>query len=317
MSFLKVDNISFNISSFSLKNLSFSVEKGKTLALIGKSGSGKTMTLELIAGIKTPHKGRIYLDERDITHLPRHKREISIVYQDYVLFPHMNVEQNILYSQKNKPDRDLFERIVNTFKINHLLKRPVNALSGGEKQKIALARAIMSKPKLLLLDEPLSAIDFPFRRDFLDFIYHLKEEFGLTMIYVTHNFKEALTIADEAAVMFNGEIIRKGRPDEVLQNPENLETARFLGYRNILPINLLEQQKRGFFSVSPEKINIFDKQKDGCLCLKGKLKSPIDISKRYSIIDVDGYNVFVKAKENAKTRLFICFKKEDIIYLNG
>ncbi len=196
---LILDNIEYKIDNFSLGPLNISIEKGEYLALFGASGSGKSTLLEIISGIRKPKKGRIILNNRDITNIAPQKRDISIVFQDYALFPNMTVFENIAYPLKiRKIDKQKMDENINELsqklKIETLLKRyPLN-LSGGEKQRVALSRAIIHKPSLLLLDEPLSALDQDLRVEAIDILRKIKS-FGITTIHVSHNKEEAKELA--------------------------------------------------------------------------------------------------------------------------
>ncbi len=196
---LVIDNIEYNIGNFSLGPLSITLKRGEYLALFGASGSGKSTLLEIISGIKNPKKGRIILNNIDITHSAPQKRDVSVVFQDYALFPNMKVYDNIAFPLKikkidNKIIADKIYEISKKLKIESLLKRYPSNLSGGEKQRVALSRAIIHKPSLLLLDEPLSALDYDIRKEAIDILYQIKS-YGITTIHVTHNKEEAKELA--------------------------------------------------------------------------------------------------------------------------
>jgi ABC-type sugar transport system ATPase subunit len=204
---LEVDNLWLKMKNFSLKGISFEVYKGEHFAIVGPTGSGKSLLLETIAGMYTPDSGRIRLVGKDITFCPPEKRGISIVYQDYVLFPHMNVYNNIAYGLKIRKISNIKTKVLELarmLKIEHLLNRLPSTLSGGEKQRVAIARALAVKPKLILLDEPFSAIDAETRVELREAIFNLLKDVT-TVVHVTHIEEDAKT-ADRIARMENGKL---------------------------------------------------------------------------------------------------------------
>ncbi len=226
----------------------FSVNNGELLTLLGPSGCGKTTTLQLIAGILKPDSGNIILNGKDITFLEPWKRDIGIVFQDYALFPHMNVAQNISYGLKRKKhDRTSIKKTVRDFldlvRLAGYENRSIDSLSGGEKQRVALARALAPNPGLLLLDEPLSALDASMRKDLRREIRRIQKKLNITTVYVTHDQEEALTISDRILIMSNGRIEQEGTPCEIFNKPETEFSARFLGHSNLIKgevVNILE-----------------------------------------------------------------------------
>ncbi len=307
MGYLEVKNLYLKKGGFELKNITFSIEKGDFLSIIGRTGSGKTVLLETVAGIHKP-KGEIVLEGRDITETPIEKRGIGLVYQDFMLFEHMSVKENLLFP-KNR-DMSLYNRLIEQFGLGKLLSRKPKSLSGGEKQKVAIARAILSKPKLLLLDEPLSSIDFSFRYMFLEFIKNIHREFNLTTIYVTHNLKEALNLSNRCGVLINGELLQFGKTEDVFKKPKNSAVARFLGYKNILSGKLVGLEDR-LFSISPYDI---------CIGKCGDFQLEVEL---ISLIKKDtGFLAKVRAKsdllyifvrEKPPKQLKIGFKKKDMV----
>ncbi len=217
----------------------FSVNNGELLTLLGPSGCGKTTTLQLIAGIQKPDSGRIILNGRDITFLEPWKRDIGIVFQDYALFPHMNVARNISYGLRGKKyDKSVIRKTVRDFlelvRLSGYENRSIDSLSGGEKQRVALARALAPNPGLLLLDEPLSALDASMRKDLRREIRRIQKKLNITTVYVTHDQEEALTISDRILIMSSGKIEQEGTPYEIFNRPETEFSARFLGHSNLI-----------------------------------------------------------------------------------
>ena len=220
-------------------NLSLSVREGEFVTLLGPSGCGKTTTLRLIAGFETPTNGRIFLAGEDVTDQPPYERQVNTVFQDYALFPHMNIGENVGYGLRvagmAKPDiKTAVEETLSTVGlIEKINARPGN-LSGGQKQRVALARALVRKPKVLLLDEPLSALDEKLREAMQVELKHLHEQLGITFVFVTHAQKEALVMSDRVVVMEQGRIIQSGTPSELYDHPVTPYVADFVGNSNKL-----------------------------------------------------------------------------------
>ncbi len=206
---LMVDKLSVEVKNFSLKDISFEVERGEHFAIVGPTGSGKSMLLETIAGIRKPSSGKITLNGKDITHLPPEKRNIGMVYQDYVLFPNMNVYGNIAYGLKIRKYKNIDEKVLKLAEmlgIENLLDRKIDSLSGGEKQRVAIARALAVEPEVILLDEPFSALDSETRVKMRDSIFKLLKRNKITTIHVTH-IEEDVECADRIAKMKNGYLL--------------------------------------------------------------------------------------------------------------
>lgn len=239
---LKLEKLSKSIKGQSIiHNINLSIPSGKFFALLGPSGCGKTTLLRLIAGLETADSGKIYLGQDDITYLPIHERPINMVFQNYALFPHMDVFDNVAYSLKlKKVPKDQIEqkvvKILEAFHLkDHMYKLP-NQLSGGQQQRVALARAIMNEPDVLLLDEPLAALDLKLRERMLLELIELQYKLQTTFVYVTHDQFEALTVADQMAIMnHHGEIEQIGTPKEIYEFPHSSFVAKFVGLTNILP----------------------------------------------------------------------------------
>lgn len=221
-----------------LNGIDLEVKGNEFLTLLGPSGCGKTTTLRIVGGFDRPDEGRVIFEGRDITELPPNKRPINTVFQKYALFPHMNVEQNIAFGLKisGKTDAYIRDKIQYVLKLVNLAgfeNRRIQSLSGGQQQRIAMARAIVNEPKLLLLDEPLGALDLKLRQDMEYELIRLKNELGITFIYVTHDQEEALTMSDKVVVMNAGVIQQMGTPEEIYNEPQNAFVADFIGDSNI------------------------------------------------------------------------------------
>ena len=222
-----------------LNGIDLSVDENEFVTLLGPSGCGKTTTLRIIGGFETPDKGRVYFNGQDITDMPANKRPINTVFQNYALFPHMNVGENIAFSLRVKGEDEAIikKKVADALKLVNLKgfeKRRVDQLSGGQQQRIAMARAIVNEPKVLLLDEPLGALDLKLRQEMEYELVRLKKELGITFIYITHDQEEALTMSDKVVVMNEGYIQQEGTPQEIYDGPVNAFVADFIGDSNIL-----------------------------------------------------------------------------------
>ena len=222
-----------------LDDLNLSVHENEFLTLLGPSGCGKTTTLRILGGFESPDKGQVIFDGQDITHLPPNKRNLNTVFQKYALFSHMSVSENIAFGLKisGKSDAYIKDKIRYALKLVNLEgyeNRLPDSLSGGQQQRIAIARAIVNEPRLLLLDEPLGALDLKLRQDMQYELIRLKNELGITFIYVTHNQEEALTMSDTIVVMNQGYIQQMGSPEDVYNEPQNAFVADFIGESNII-----------------------------------------------------------------------------------
>lgn len=235
---IKIDNISKNLGEFFLKDVTLDIEDGTYFMILGPTGAGKTILLESIAGIYYPDKGRIWMDGTDITNTPPRSRNISMVYQDYMLFPHLTVRDNIAFGLKLKKvsQEKIKEKIggmSRMLNIHHLLHRFPGTLSGGEKQRIAIARAMVTEPKALLLDEPLSALDTQTRGNLRRELKRIHSIARITIVHVTHSFEEVFSLGDYAAVMNGGKMIQVGKPYEVFKKPKSEFVANFVGVENL------------------------------------------------------------------------------------
>ena len=230
-----------------LDELNLSVRENTFVTLLGPSGCGKTTTLRIIGGFEKPDQGRVVFDGQDITNLPPNKRQLNTVFQKYALFTHMTIAENIAFGLKikNKSKSYIDDKIKYALKLVNLdgfENRSVTSLSGGQQQRIAIARAIVNEPRLLLLDEPLGALDLKLRQDMQYELIRLKNELGITFIYVTHDQEEALTMSDTIVVMNQGYIQQMGTPEQIYNEPENAFVADFIGESNIVPGTMIQDE---------------------------------------------------------------------------
>ena len=236
---LKEIKKSFTEGEAVLDNISLEISKGEFITLLGSSGCGKTTTLRIIAGLEQPDAGSVWLDGREVTGLEPNQRDVNTVFQNYALFPHMNVAENIGYGLKLKkvPKNEIRKKVSQMLELVQLEgyeKRKPSELSGGQKQRVAIARALVNNPKVLLLDEPLGALDLQLRRAMQIELKHLQKKLGITFIYITHDQEEAINMSDRIAVMRDGRIEQIGTPDEIYNHPKTSYVATFVGNANIL-----------------------------------------------------------------------------------
>nr|WP_304364387.1 ATP-binding cassette domain-containing protein [Methanosarcina sp. KYL-1] len=297
------------MGEFELSGIGMRAEKGDYLALIGPSGSGKSLLLETVIGFYGLEKGRIFLEGRDITDLPPDKRQISIVYQDHVLFPHMDVFENIAYALRKKlKDKTLIEaevrQIAGVLGIGELLHRKPSTLSGGEKQRAALARSLVVRPKLLLLDEPFSALDARTREKLRDMLRKAISEYSTTVLHVTHDFEDIWALANRVVVIRKGEVMQEGDPESVFRKPSPDFVAEFLG-TNVLKgkvkalegkLTVLESEGLEIYSADP-----------------GKPGEEITVSVRPEEIILARGAVESSARNTLKGRVAGIFKKEHLV----
>lgn len=236
---LKEIKKSFTEGEAVLDNINLEISKGEFITLLGSSGCGKTTTLRIIAGLEQPDAGSVWLDGREVTGLEPNQRDVNTVFQNYALFPHMNVAENIGYGLKLKkvPKSEIRKKVSQMLELVQLEgyeKRKPSELSGGQKQRVAIARALVNNPKVLLLDEPLGALDLQLRRAMQIELKHLQKKLGITFIYITHDQEEAINMSDRIAVMKDGRIEQIGTPDEIYNHPKTSYVATFVGNANIL-----------------------------------------------------------------------------------
>ncbi len=235
---IRIEGLNIHLGEFHLVDIALSIEENQFFVLMGPTGAGKTVLLETIAGLVPARSGRIFMNGRDITRQPPERRGISIVYQDYALFPHLSVKKNIMYGvhfrgMDRETARKRFTDLVEQLDIGHLIRRKPTTLSGGELQRVALARALMVNPDVILLDEPLSALDPVFREDIRLMLKNLHQTSRTTFLMVTHDFAEALSLADCGAIMNRGRIEQTGSMEDIFSRPASAFVADFVGMKNI------------------------------------------------------------------------------------
>ncbi|MDO4635608.1 MAG: ABC transporter ATP-binding protein [Streptococcus sp.] len=240
ITFKNVTKVFEDSNTVVLKNINFELEEGKFYTLLGASGSGKSTILNIIAGLLDATSGDVYLDNKRINDVAINKRDVHTVFQNYALFPHMNVFENVAFPLKLKkvPKAEIADRVRETLKMVRLAgfeNRPIKKLSGGQRQRVAIARAIINQPKVVLLDEPLSALDLKLRTEMQYELRELQQRLGITFVFVTHDQEEALAMSDWIFVMNDGEIVQSGTPVDIYDEPINHFVATFIGESNILP----------------------------------------------------------------------------------
>jgi putative spermidine/putrescine transport system ATP-binding protein len=280
------------------------VAPGEFFTLLGPSGSGKTTTLRLIAGFERPDSGRILLSGRDVTGRPPYDRDVNTVFQDYALFPHMTVEQNVGYGLMVKSVRkaERAQRVGEALEMVRLAglgrRRPAQ-LSGGQRQRVALARAIVNRPRVLLLDEPLGALDLKLRQEMQLELKRIQQEVGITFIYVTHDQEEALTMSDRLAVFRDGHIEQVGTPAGVYEHPESEFVAGFVGVSNVL------ERDGQRFTVRPEKIRLLNENDEpaaGSVSERGRIREVVYVGMvtRY-VVDLEDGGALTVVRQNLET----------------
>lgn len=254
-------------------HVSLSVSPGEFISLLGPSGSGKTTTLMMIAGFEMPDSGRVLLDDKDITRLPPHRRELGVIFQNYALFPHMTVAENVAYPLRMRrvPKAELetrVNRVLDQVHLGSFASRRPHQLSGGQQQRVAIARALVFDPPVLLLDEPLGALDKKLRQHLRNEIKTLHRDVGKTMIYVTHDQEEALAMSDRVAVMHEGRIRQVCAPQDIYRRPADLFVASFVGEVNLIPAKLRSGVARGPADETLAAPAWPDGDRDATLCVR-------------------------------------------------
>jgi len=318
-------------------NIELEIRDGEFFSMLGPSGSGKTTCLRMIAGFDRPTEGQILLYGQDVSNLPPYERSVNTVFQDYALFPHMTVEQNIGYGLmiKGVPKAERAKRVDDMLDLVRLpgfgYRKP-SQLSGGQRQRVALARALVNHPKVLLLDEPLGALDLKLRQQMQVELKNIQREVGITFIFVTHDQEEALTMSDRIAVFSQGKIEQVGNPADVYEHPTTPFVAGFVGTSNLVSGEVAERitgsPRR--FSVRPEKIHLAkvdESIEDDMFCADGKVRDIVYLGlfTRY-LVELDGGGDLVVVEQNLKTtsmdvtqardrRVRLLWKKEHVSYV--
>lgn len=314
---IKIKNLSASVGSFNLYEINLHIKEQCFFAILGPTGAGKTVLLEAIAGLIPVKSGSIFIDNRDVTKLPPEKHGVSIMYQDHSLFPHLNVMENIRYGlryhkEESRESDKRIDKLVEQLGLSLLLKRlPLN-LSGGELQRVSLARALAVNPKIVLLDEPLSALDPNFRYELRQMLKNIHKTTGVTFLMVTHDFGEAISLAETAAIMDGGRIVQTGAVDEIFQKPCCNFAADFVGMRNIFPVEFHGSVARtggldielgrtiknasGHIAIRPENIVLSREKIDSSMrnSFPGTVLSIIDIGFFYEI-DIKASNLIFKS----------------------
>ena len=264
MALIEIRNLAKSFGAVkAVDGVDLDINPGEFLTLLGPSGSGKTTVLRMIAGFETPDSGSVKLNGKDITYLPPYERDVNTVFQDYALFPHMDVISNIEYGLKvkgveKKERREKALKALDQVRLSGYENRKPNQLSGGQRQRVALARALVNRPSVLLLDEPLGALDLKLRQQMQIELKELQREVGITFIFVTHDQEEALTMSDRIAVFDKGKIQQLDKPSTIYERPSNEFVAGFVGISNLISGKAAEEiiGKAGTFTVRPEKIQL-------------------------------------------------------------
>ncbi len=302
-----------------LDGLNLEIKDKEFITLLGPSGCGKTTTLRLIAGFLEPDSGDVLFGGEKINGVPSYKRQVNTIFQRYALFPHLNVYENIAFGLrvKKRPEKEIKEKVAEMLRLVNLTgleKRHIDTLSGGQQQRVAIARAIANHPKVLLLDEPLAALDLKLRKDMQKELKKIQQQLGITFIFVTHDQEEALTMSDRVVVMDGGKIQQVGSPQDIYNEPQNAFVADFIGESNIVDGNMLRDyfvefsgQKfdcldKGFSEnelvdvvVRPEDVDIVAPEKG---MLKGQVTSVAFLGVHYEIIvDIGGFKWMIQTTD--------------------
>lgn len=296
-----VEGLRVRAGDFSLAIDELSVAQGEYLMVLGPTASGKTVLLETIAGLRRPQAGRVRLGERDVTDLAPEKRGIGLVYQDYALFPHLTVARNIGFGLRTQGraggHAEEVRRLAALLHIHSLLDRYPEGLSGGEQQRVALARALATQPEVLLLDEPLSALDGPTRSELRGELKRLHEELGTTVTHVTHDLDEALALGDRMAVLVRGRLRQLGTPSEVTRCPVDTEVARLVGMVNIFRVAAVECADMPISKEAPARVRL----ENGPWVLAGTVPETIPSERLSAVIAADEIEVWTLAEGPERT----------------
>ena len=302
-----------------LSRLNLSISDGEFVTLLGPSGCGKTTTLRIIGGFITPDSGDVFFEGKRINQLPPHKRAVNTIFQRYALFPHLNVYENVAFGMRvqKKSNAEIKDTVARMLKLVNLVgfeKRGVQTLSGGQQQRVAIARALANHPKVLLLDEPLAALDLKLRKDMQVELKNIQKSLGITFVYVTHDQEEALSMSDTVVVMSEGRIQQIGTPIDIYNEPQNAFVADFIGESNIVDGIMLADKKVAFSGhifecvdsgfgtkepvdvvVRPEDVDIVSEEKG---MLKGVVTSVTFLGVHYEIIvDINGFKWMIQTTD--------------------
>lgn len=349
---VKIDNVNKKYGeNIIVNNLNMEIKKGEFLTLLGPSGCGKTTTLRMIAGFETPTNGNIYVEGQEIQNTEPYDREVNTVFQNYALFPHMNIYDNVAFglSIKRVKKEEIKKRVMEMLELVQLIgyeNRKPDQLSGGQKQRVAIARALINRPKVLLLDEPLGALDLKLRKQMQFELKRLQRKLGITFIYVTHDQEEALTMSDRIAIMYGGNLEQIGTPREIYERPVSKFVADFIGESNIFygvtSINeaniasvkvengevsvTAEQLKENeiiYVLVRPEDIKISNKQVEG-FTVEGIIKEHVYIGNVSKTIISLPEGMEIKMNTSTKSNLsevgskvYVYWEKEDAVVIKS
>jgi putative spermidine/putrescine transport system ATP-binding protein len=289
-------------------DLDLRIEDGEFFSMLGPSGSGKTTVLRMVAGFEQPSAGRVMLDGEDVTARPPFARDVNTVFQDYALFPHMDVLANVEYGLRVKKvpasqRRDRAMAALESVQLGQLARRRPTQLSGGQRQRVALARALVNRPKVLLLDEPLGALDLKLRRAMQLELKQLQREVGITFVFVTHDQEEALTMSDRIAVFSDGRIEQVATPAELYENPSTAFVAGFVGTSNLLTGEAAPAVlgREGTFSIRPEKIHLDADVESGSTTARGTVADVIYLgSVNHYLVELDAGPTLTVLKQNLR-----------------
>jgi ABC-type sugar transport system ATPase subunit len=303
-------NVEFTIGTFSLHNVNFSIKDGDYFVILGPSGNGKTQLLKLLAGLNKPKSGEIWIDETRRDHLPPEERDIGYVFQDQVLFPHMNVYENIAFSlklqKKDKSEIDKkVENISDILGISYMLKRHTANLSGGEAQRVALARAMVMGPKVLIMDEPYAALDRNLRERLTLEARELHDQLKQTTVHVTHDQEEAITLADKLCILENGKIKMIDTPDKVFRNPTSTFVAKFVCTENIYSDAVVESDDGEVLKIRYAGQEVF--------CNYKKTNTKISVSES----DDRGFFHFARELSGISGKVTFCIRPEVVMMTNS
>jgi len=308
---ISVDSLEYAAGKFSLLDISFSVGDGETLVVLGPTGAGKTVLLELIAGFRRPRSGHVSIGGNDVTSLPPEHRGVGFVYQDYLLFPHLSVFENIAYGLEAKgarraETRRSVESLSSQLGIVHLLDRRTRNLSGGEQQRIALARALITNPKTMLLDEPFAAVDPNTKEQLMRETTRILASLGIPVVYVTHDQVEATEMADRIAVMNEGRIIQLDLPERVFSSPKTEFVASFVGTRNIYKGSASKENGRTVVEVQGVKLHS-----------SVDIEGSVHVTVRPEDILISSQMISSSARNSLRGRITVLKEKGPVVYLTA